>query len=349
MKKILITGGTGFIGSHIASELLKQGHLVYFLSRSSTLTTNERVLRALTPLALPRKDRYEVIDCDLISPLDNLNLENIDEAWHCAASLSFKDEDEIETFAINVGGTKNFLALLTRIGVERLHFISTAYVSGDALNNPYEKSKAEAEGLVQKWATNNKGRVTIYRPSIVVGDSKTGFASKFDGYYTCARAIYLMRQFLEMDLRKNQDKYLDSGIRLDNDILHLPVAFPGFANTRINIIPIDLAVDAIMDCSSDYGTFHITNEEPPRLSELIEVGTKVLHIRGMYVGEPRDEVNVVLRQLNRKILIATEHYGPYLYGSNIKNVPGKSIKFPITEGFVSLILGYAKSVDFKGG
>lgn len=350
MKRIILTGGTGFIGSHIAAELLTQGHFVYFLARShSSIPADERVLRALAPLTLLRRDRYKVIDGDLISPLDHLAPENIDEAWHCAASLSFKDEDEIETLAINVDGTEKFLGLLTRIGTKRLHFISTAYISYSEPNNPYEKSKAKAEIAVKKWSARNKSGVTIYRPSIIVGNSKTGFASKFNGYYTCARAIYLTKQFLEADLQRNPKKYYNSGIHQNDGILTAPIAFPGLPNTLINIIPIDLAVAAIMDCSNNLGTFQITNTYPPRLDELIRIGTKILGMRGMYVGEPQAGSDTVLSALNQRIKNTTKHYRPYLCKSDVGEFPDKSIKFPITEKFISLILGYAMSVNFKGG
>jgi nucleoside-diphosphate-sugar epimerase len=108
-KTLLLTGGTGFIGSHLATRLLQEGHFVYFLARADRhLSAEGRILRALAPLLTSAKDQYRVLQGDLTLPLE-IDARDIDEVWHCAASLSFKGTERVKTFAANVTGTKNLL------------------------------------------------------------------------------------------------------------------------------------------------------------------------------------------------------------------------------------------------
>ena len=101
---------------------------------------------------------------------------------------------------INVEGTKNVLEFLEEAPhFERLHYVSTAYVSGTArgvfretdldvgqgFKNHYEETKFQAEVEVAR----SRVPCTIYRPGVVVGDSKTGETAKFDGPYFVLRAM----------------------------------------------------------------------------------------------------------------------------------------------------------------
>jgi len=171
-KTFLLTGGTGFIGSHLAARLLQQGHFIYFLARADRrLSAEERILRALAPLWTPAKDRFRVRDGDLTLPLE-IDAGEIDEVWHCAASLSFKATERDNTFAANLTGTKNLLQWIERRNIQRLHHISTAYVVGDqggvagenelergqGFHNPYEESKLAAEQSVRESPTMIEGR-----------------------------------------------------------------------------------------------------------------------------------------------------------------------------------------------
>ena len=94
----------------------------------------------------------------------------------------------------NVGGTAALLDLCRRIGLPRFHLVSTAFVCGrcrgriceedldlgQEFHNPYEQSKFEAERLVRQA---DGIEPTIYRPAVIVGDSRTGQTSTFTGLY----------------------------------------------------------------------------------------------------------------------------------------------------------------------
>jgi long-chain acyl-CoA synthetase len=120
---------------------------------------------------------------------------------HCAASVSFSMPLP-ESRLINVEGTRRILALARRCGrLERLAYVSTAYVGGrhrgafgaddldrgQRFRNPYEQSKQEAEVLVR--AAGDELPVQVFRPSIVVGDRRTGWTSSFNVLYQPLRAF----------------------------------------------------------------------------------------------------------------------------------------------------------------
>ena len=369
-KTLLLTGGTGFIGSHLAARLLQEGHFVYFLARADRhLSAEERILRALAPLITPVKGQYRVLHGELTSPLEIDG--EIDEVWHCAASLSFKETERAKTFAANVDGTKNLLRFMTHSGIQRLHHVSTAYVvggrggaaredvleRGQGFHNPYEESKMKAEQWVRRWSEETGGLATIYRPSIIVGNSQTGFAPKCAGYYTCARYFFAMKQILDADLWKNPGSYETSGIKRCGAFLHLPVYFPGLADTLVNILPIDLAVEAILECSKSVGTFHITNARPIRLDRLVEMTMESMGISGVAVGATTSATHPMIFQLNERIKNAVKHFQPYAeYGANgpifdqanTMRMLGRPLQFEITEPFLRFILNSAPGVMPSG-
>src|SRR5262245_8418386 len=103
---------------------------------------------------------------------------NADETWHCAASLSFTEDERNEIFRMNVDGTRHVLEIVERTRSKRLHHVSTAYVAGvrdvaseseinagQTFRNPYEESKCRAEMLVREQHANRSVVATVYRPS----------------------------------------------------------------------------------------------------------------------------------------------------------------------------------------
>src|SRR5262245_17569021 len=142
-KNVLLTGGTGFVGSHLTHRLLQEGHCVTALARGSrTESARDRITRALSRIAGNGRpdvdiDRLHVLEGDITAA--NLGMHanvaqsvagKMDELWHCAASLSFTEEAREEIFRMNVDGTRNVLDFVERSPARRLHHVSTAYVAG---------------------------------------------------------------------------------------------------------------------------------------------------------------------------------------------------------------------------
>ena len=146
--------------------------------------------------------RPVVLEGDLSEP--DLGLDNRAVCWierncesvvHNAASLAFRDESDGEPHLSNVEGTRRMLELCRCTGVRQFHHVSTAYVCGlregrileseadvgQTPGNVYEKTKLQAELLVR--GADFIDRPTIYRPSIIVGDSQTGYTTTYHGFY----------------------------------------------------------------------------------------------------------------------------------------------------------------------
>jgi nucleoside-diphosphate-sugar epimerase len=166
----------------------------------------EQVLQPFESQALLTRPRAIAWDFAEIQTQEKPTLSDEDSKWlkeraltviHCAASIRFqKDDQSHEPYRTNVSGTQNLLKLCEQLTLTGFHHVSTAYVGrhrlGEAVmeipaampeqaGNDYERSKIQAEQLVS--ANPRLGVKTIHRPSIVIGDSKTGFTSTFHGFY----------------------------------------------------------------------------------------------------------------------------------------------------------------------
>lgn len=188
-------------------DLLAAGTPLAVLVRGDRLASARQ--RIETVLARAEADRLSalprpvVLEADLHRPL--LGLTDDDRCWiaencsaviHSAASITFyADGADGEPWRTNVVGTAALLDLCRIAGLREFHHVSTAYVCGQrtgrvleeesdvgqTLGNDYERSKLAAERLVREadWLRST----TIYRPSIIVGNSRSGYTSTFHGFY----------------------------------------------------------------------------------------------------------------------------------------------------------------------
>ena len=279
-KNVFVTGATGFLGSHLAYRLLEQGHRVTALARGGkNASARERVLDVLQKCALSgslsneQVDRLDVLEGDIAQArlgLDedafNRAAANTQEIWHSAASLSFAEEERDEIFAMNVGGTRHLLELVMQSPTRRFHHISTAYIAGtkefateaeintgQTFRNAYEASKCEAELLVAAAHSRNDAIATIYRPSIVIGDSVTGRATHFHGVYAFIRGLYAGGARLRRKLGPGET-------------VHLPMRVVGKTSGTLNFVPMDYVVNGMLQIGSTEasvgGTYHLANPFP---------------------------------------------------------------------------------------
>ena len=167
MGAVLLTGATGFVGKEILDRFLDRGRRVYALVRAED---NDAAARRLEPHAnlTPVAGDIEQPDLGLASPP-----EDVSTIVHCAASVSF-DLSLEESRRVNVEGTRNVLGLAKRCErLERLSYVSTAYVAGEprrpgiagmaplasALSGPYRTLKDEVRP-VRLSPTTMLGRST---------------------------------------------------------------------------------------------------------------------------------------------------------------------------------------------
>ncbi|RME72135.1 MAG: NAD-dependent epimerase/dehydratase family protein [Planctomycetota bacterium] len=263
---VFLTGATGFVGGAVLSRLLLEGaaERVFALVRARDAEHAERRGReVLFKLFGEDRDRLrsaaqrmrwvrgelgreglglEATDRDAI-------LGSVDTVIHAAASTRF-DLPEPEARAINFEGARRVLELARQIArggrLRRLAHVSTAYVAGrrsgrihehelpgpeGPFSNTYEKTKAAAERLLRSHM--GELPITVLRPSIIVGDSRTGRTYNFNVLY------YPI-------------KLLHRGLLL---------WCPGRRNTVLDIVPIDYVSEAICRLAADPeaagGTFHL--------------------------------------------------------------------------------------------
>lgn len=170
MKKILVTGGAGFIGSHLCEMLVEQGHHV--LCVDNYFTGSKKNIEHL----LDYKN-FEVIRQDICIPL----YVEVDEIYNlaCPASPKYYQQDPIQTMKTSILGTFNMLGLAKRTGAKILH-TSTSEVYGDPLINPqpeeywgnvnpiglrscYDEGKRSAETLCFDYHRQHRVKIKVVR------------------------------------------------------------------------------------------------------------------------------------------------------------------------------------------
>ena len=207
-----VTGATGFIGRRLVERLLERRGKIHVLVREDSLgRLDERIEYWERVCDATVSRRVHPVIGDLRQPLLGLTDEQvselegtIDHLFHLAAVYDMTAPVELDT-AVNVGGTNHAVELAGALRVGRLHHVSSIAVAGaykgefsedcfdegQRLPSPYHATKFEAERIVREqvhvpWR--------VYRPGIVVGDSKTGEMDKIDGPYYFFKAIQRMRQ-----------------------------------------------------------------------------------------------------------------------------------------------------------
>ena len=279
-RTVLLTGATGLLGRYLVRDLAAAGVPLAVLVRpSGRKSAGDRVAALLDDwLARTgvRPPAPRVLAGDLHA--DGLGLSDEDLEWvrancgavlHNAASLTFQTGHDGEPFASNVGGTEKVLDLCRDAGVRTLHHVSTAYVAGlrtgtvletdrdvgQTPANVYEESKLQAERLVEAAeAAGDLDVATCLRPSIIVGDSRTGFTTTFHGFYAFLRVVHL--------IARAQQEGGDAGtLRLTLD-----------GTERKQLVPVDWVSAAtaavVADPAKHGGTYHLTPPAPVTFEDM---------------------------------------------------------------------------------
>ncbi|HTO50416.1 MAG TPA: SDR family oxidoreductase, partial [Burkholderiales bacterium] len=208
--RYFLTGATGFIGSRLVQKLLeREASVVYFLVREQT---QERVAALLARWNVGPGRAIAVVG-DVTQPrfgMSAADLERmagrIDHMFHLAAVYSLEASAESQELA-NVQGTRNAVALAEALRVGCLHLASSIAAAGlyegvfredmfeeaEHLEHPYFRTKHESEGIVRRECLRPW---RIYRPGIVVGDSRTGEMDKIDGPYYFFKTIQKLRRLV---------------------------------------------------------------------------------------------------------------------------------------------------------
>ena len=240
---VFLTGATGFLGMEALARLLEAGDrevlaLVRAEDDAAAEARLDGVLSTLWDDPSPYRERVVAVRGELTQPGLGLGdrrdeiAERTHAVLHCAASISF-DLPLPEARAINVDGTSRVLDFALeaqgRGGLERFVHVSTAYVSGrhegafrerqldtgQSFRNTYEQTKADAE---QNVAMTRELGAAIARPSIVMGESDSGWTPAFNVLYWPMQA-YSRGLFKEL---------------------------PALPTGRVDIVPVDYVANALV-------------------------------------------------------------------------------------------------------
>jgi nucleoside-diphosphate-sugar epimerase len=196
---ILVTGGTGLVGSHLLMDLVKENQPVKAVVRSRKAIQKVRNLFEWNNLSKDLVDsKIEWIEADLLNPDDLKDyFQGIQQVYHCAAMVSFNKRDKEAMFKVNIEGTANIVNLCLEFGVEKLCHVSSTAAIGKAPKNGirteschwaddgtvsnYSVSKYLSE--MEVWRGVEEGlNSVIVNPSIIIGpgDWKVSSSNLFE-------------------------------------------------------------------------------------------------------------------------------------------------------------------------
>ena len=268
-----VTGATGFVGRHLVSNLLKRKGTIYALVRKGS----QKKLAEIGERMGWDSERVVAVAGDLgksklgVSPAQLKQLKGkIQHFFHLAAIYDLAAEADSQRVA-NVEGTRHAVELASELKAGCFHHTSSIAVAGlypgvfredmfeeaeELDSNPYFQTKHDSEKVVRDECSAIPYR--IYRPSMVIGHSKTGEIDKIDGPYFF---FTLMKRLREI----------------------LPPWMPtiGLEGGRINVVPVDYVADAMDHIAHkaglNGGCFHLTDPEPMRMGELLNLFAKAGH------------------------------------------------------------------------
>jgi thioester reductase-like protein len=356
----VLTGGTGFLGGEVLARLLERDVApVYVLVRArddqEANARLETLLDSLLGSAEQWSDRAIAVRGDLGQPW--LGMSSRDRDWlaeradriiHCAASVSFTmglDEQR----RINVDGTRRMIELAghcaRRGGLESFVHVSTAYVAGthagtfreddldvgQSFRNAYERTKFEAELLFRR---SPELPVQVMRPSIVVGDSRTGWTPAFNVLYgpmkAFARGAY--------------------------------PAIPARRSAPVDVVPVDFVADAVLALAGRSGNaYNLTaGNRASSVGELIELGSAAASKPRPRVLPPwvyRRLIHPLLvrsgSEARRRALRRSEVYFPYFamrtrYDNSTarKALAPAGIEAPPLASYFHRLLSFAQAADW---
>lgn len=243
-ETLFITGFPGFIANRLLERLARKECDFILLVQPALRSRAVQEIERIAQLGGKSVDEFKIVEGDISVPglaMNAADLELVQQqttrVFHLAAVYDLAVPQDI-ALRVNVGGTRNVVALARTIpGLRQFHHVSTCYVAGkregviletelqhDAgYRNFYEESKNLAEQEVD--SAKHELPVTIHRPAVVCGDSRTGETGKYDGVY------YLIHYLLRWP--------------------SLSLINIGNHEVSLNLVPVDFVVDAMAALAFD--------------------------------------------------------------------------------------------------
>jgi len=260
----LVTGGTGFIGRHLLGQLSRRQEPILALVREGSVGK----LKRLQPPGV------KPLVGDVTKPalgLRKADLARLEGAviFHLAAIYDLT-ASEADNRRANVAGTRHVVELANRVGAGCLNHVSSIAVAGrdfrggfneemfdqgQALDEPYYRSKFEAERIVREECA---GPFRIYRPGIVIGSSVDGAADRVDGPYYAFKVLQRLR-----------------------DALPAWVPLLGLEGGQLNLVPVDFVAAALAHIAAQPGldgrTFHLVDPKALSFGDTVNEFCRAAH------------------------------------------------------------------------
>jgi thioester reductase-like protein len=346
-ETFFITGFPGFIASRLLKRLAAQGARLILLVQPALVDKARSEIVELARAVGSSTEQFSIVEGDISQPNLGLALEEFSmtraaatRVFHLAAIYDLAVSRDL-ALRINVEGTRNVNEFVRGLPhLRHYHHVSTCYVAGkregrifetelthDAgFRNFYEESKYLAE--VEVEALKSELPVTIHRPAVVCGDSKTGETAKYDGVY------FLIRYLLQWP----------SVLSLLNIGNH---------EVCLNLVPIDFVVDAMAALAFDDAaigkTVQLADPTPLTTNQLFNAITESIGNRRSKITLPRDWVYFFLMlPPSPKITGLPHHAVPYFFvKQTYESIEARNlldrhdIRCPPFTSYVNTIVDYA--------
>ena len=349
--EVFLTGFPGFLGASLLERLVARTDVVHCLVQPKYRAAAEA--RAADLSDGDWQEEVRLYDGDITEPglgLDDEEAQTLHDAvgevFHLAAVYDLGVSRDVAE-AVNVDGTEHVLDFAAASDVDRFQYVSTCYVSGrydgvfseddldvgQCFNNHYEATKFEAECLVQERMDDGFPAI-IYRPAIVVGDSRTGQTEKYDGPY------YVLRWMQRCP-----------------GIAPLP-RFLGAGSTELNLVPREFVVDAI-DYLSQHGdpgaVYQLCDPNPPTIPELTALFAAATETRVLPVPST---TGIATRLLGTEVVRGVTGIPPetldyftlptrYVNPNTRRALAGSDISCPPFASYVDVLVAYTESHDAR--
>lgn len=287
--KVFITGATGFLGNILVQNLTQLGHDVYVLARNQ-----EKANNMLEKLDKKDREKVSILYGDITLPQLGLDQESlsevkdiIDVCYHMAALVKFDVDLRDKMLTINYEGTRHVLELAKLLHIPKFYYVSTAYTVGKKeegreelyplegpFNNPYEESKCMAEHLIHSY--QEVMDISIFRPAIIIGDSKSGKADSLFTLYGFIRGLEIFKKRISKRPDWKNKNYYIVGNKLANS----------------NFVPVDYVSDvltAALHYAKKNQIYHITNPKSPTNKEILHLIKELLDFSNLSILSPKEE------------------------------------------------------------
>jgi thioester reductase-like protein len=291
-ETVFVTGFPGFLATRLVRRLALEGARLILLTQSAFLAVARTQVGQIAAETGIDPHNFLVVEGDITKPNLGLSPDEMERArneatviFHLAAIYDLAVDCDIAAH-VNVEGTLNINTFAKTLkNLRRYHYVSTCYVAGKreglileselhhdmGFRNHYEETKYLAELEVESLKPELP--ITIHRPAVVCGDSKTGETAKYDGIYYL---IHYLRKW-------------PGALTLLNI---------GNREVSLNLVPIDFVVDAMIALAKDDRsagvTVQLADPQPLTTHELFDEISKQIGGRDSFATVPAGIVYPVL-------------------------------------------------------